>query len=37
MGLVVYEMDMELNKLWDVVEDREGWHSAVHGITKSRA
>ena len=28
-------MDMILNKLWEVVIDREAWHAAVHGITKT--
>ena len=28
-------MDMNLSKLWDIVKDREVWHIAVHGITKS--
>ena len=27
-------MDMSLNKLWEIVEDRETWHEAVHGVTK---
>ena len=26
---------MNLNKLWEMVKDREAWHAAVHGLTKS--
>ena len=29
-------MDMNLGKLWEMVRDREVWHAAVHGVTKSQ-
>ena len=29
-------MDMSLSKLQVMVKDREVWHAAVHGVTKSQ-
>ena len=29
-------MDMSLSKLQELVMEREAWHAAIHGITKSQ-
>ena len=32
---IIDSMEMSLGKLWELVIDRETWHAAVHGVTKS--
>ena len=32
---ITNSMNMSLGKLQEMVKDREAWHVAVHGVTKS--
>ena len=33
---IINSVDMNLNKLCEIVKDREAWHAPVHGVAQSR-
>ena len=33
---ITHSMDMNLDKLWKIVKDREVWHAEVHRVTKNQ-
>ena len=36
MDGITDSMDMSLSKLWEMVKDKEDWHTAAHRVTKSQ-
>ena len=32
---ITHSMDVNLSKLWEILEDRGAWHAAVHEVAKS--
>ena len=34
--MVIDSTDLNLSKLWEIVEDREAWHAAVYVVTENR-
>ena len=36
LGGIMDSMGLSLSKLREIVKDREAWHAAFHGVTKSQ-
>jgi len=36
LGGIINSMDMSLSDFQEMVRDREAWHAAVHGVSRSR-
>ena len=36
LGSITDSRDLNLSKLWEMVEDRGAWRATVHEVTKSR-
>ena len=34
---IIDSLDMNLSKLQEIVKDKEAWHAAIHGVTKSQS